>query len=170
MKSLITCCRTSFGWVSIAVSEDSILALSLPAPTRAKAETSLDQYRGPEHASEPLFLAGLKEDLQRYFEGLPVDFEHYPLANAGTAFQRRVWAITRTIPRGETRSYGWIARQLGNLGWARAVGQALAANPWPVIVPCHRVVGAGGRLTGFGGGLGMKARLLMLEGAITLSR
>jgi O-6-methylguanine DNA methyltransferase len=73
---------------------------------------------------------------------------------------------TREIPYGQTRSYGWLAARAGKPQAARAVGQAMAANPWPIIVPCHRVVSSNGHLGGYGGGLGMKERLLRLEGAI----
>jgi len=76
-----------------------------------------------------------------------------------------VWEVARAIPRGETRTYGQIARQVGSPRAARAVGQAMANNPWPVIVPCHRVLGSDGRLTGFGGGLEMKRRMLEMERA-----
>ncbi|MFH1003370.1 MAG: MGMT family protein [Chloroflexota bacterium] len=83
--------------------------------------------------------------------------------SGATPFQRRVWGVTRLIPRGETRSYGWVAGQLG-VASARAVGQALARNPLPVIVPCHRVVAADGGPGGYRGGLALKRRLLILEG------
>ena len=83
----------------------------------------------------------------------------------GTEFQRRVWAITRAIPRGQTRTYSQIARQAGSPGAARAVGQSMARNPWPIGVPCHRVLGSDGSLTGFGGGRDMKRRMLEMEGA-----
>jgi O-6-methylguanine DNA methyltransferase len=82
----------------------------------------------------------------------------------GTRFQHKVWAATRAIPRGQTRTYGQLAREVGTPRAARAVGQAMARNPWPVIVPCHRVVGHDGHLTGFGGGLAMKEQQ-MLPGA-----
>ena len=85
---------------------------------------------------------------------------------AGTAFQRRVWQALLAIPFGETRSYGDIARELGNPGAVRAVGAANGRNPISIIAPCHRVIGATGKLTGFAGGLEAKARLLALEGAL----
>jgi len=81
------------------------------------------------------------------------------------AFQQRVWRALGTIPYGETLSYGELARQLGLVGGARAVGLANGANPLPIVVPCHRVIGADGTLTGFGGGLQIKRSLLALEGA-----
>lgn len=102
--------------------------------------------------------------LQEYFAGLRRVFE-LPLAPRGTAFQLRVWQALREIAYGETVSYGELARGLGLAGGARAVGLANGANPLPIIVPCHRVIGADGSLTGFGGGLPIKRALLSLEGA-----
>ncbi len=100
--------------------------------------------------------------LRGYFAGELHEFE-LPLAPAGTSFQRRVWDALQRIPYGETRSYGELARTLGNAGACRAVGAANRRNPIPIIIPCHRVIGGDGSLTGFGGGLATKQRLLALE-------
>ena len=81
-----------------------------------------------------------------------------------TAFQRRVYAIVRQIPEGEVRSYRWVASRLGNPRWARAVGQALKRNPWPLQVPCHRVIRADGSLGGYAWGVAKKRRVLEQEG------
>ena len=89
-----------------------------------------------------------------------------PLEPVGTAFQRRVWAALKQIPFGETRSYGAIARAVGCPGGARAVGLACHRNPIVILIPCHRVTGVSGDLTGYGGGLAVKAALLRLEGSI----
>jgi methylated-DNA-[protein]-cysteine S-methyltransferase len=89
-----------------------------------------------------------------------------PLAPQGTPFQQEVWRALRTIPYGETRSYGELAQHIGRPRAFRAVGSANARNPIPIVIPCHRVVGAAGSLTGFGGGLPVKHRLLTLEGAL----
>ena len=83
----------------------------------------------------------------------------------GTVFQRAVWAEVACIPYGATTTYGEIAQRIGRSGAARAVGAAVGANPLPILIPCHRVIGAGGSLTGYGGGLEVKAALLRLEGA-----
>ena len=99
-----------------------------------------------------------------YFAGERRRFD-LPLAPRGTEFQRRVWRALREIPYGQTLSYGELARRIGNPSASRAVGLANGANPLPVIVPCHRVIGADGSLTGFGGGLPIKRKLLALEGA-----
>ena len=102
------------------------------------------------------------DQLAAYFAGELTDFD-IELDLAGTEFQRRVWTALLTIPYGQTRSYGEIAEQIGAPGAARAVGLANGHNPIAIIVPCHRVIGANGSLTGFGGGLGRKRTLLELE-------
>jgi methylated-DNA-[protein]-cysteine S-methyltransferase len=106
----------------------------------------------------------VRAQLMEYFCGALRAFE-LPLAPEGTPFQLRVWRALCTIPYGETRSYGELARQLGLMSGARAVGLANGANPLPIVVPCHRVIGSDGTLTGFGGGLHIKRSLLALEGA-----
>ncbi|AJE43221.1 methylated-DNA--[protein]-cysteine S-methyltransferase [Streptomyces nodosus] len=107
------------------------------------------------------------EQLRAYFEGELKDFT-LELCLAGTPFQRKVWEQLRLIPYGETRSYGELADALGNPGASRAVGLANGRNPIGIIVPCHRVVGANGSLTGYGGGLDRKKRLLDFESSAAL--
>jgi len=102
------------------------------------------------------------EQLEGYFAGELTSFS-LPLDLAGTQFQRRVWAALQTIPYGETRSYREIAEQIGAPGASRAVGLANGRNPIGIIVPCHRVIGASGDLTGYGGGIDRKCALLELE-------
>src|ERR1700742_4477033 len=102
------------------------------------------------------------EQLHAYFAGGRTEFD-LELNLVGTAFQRRVWAALLTIPYGETRSYGEIAQQIGSPGASRAVGLANGHNPIGIIVPCHRVIGSNGSLTGYGGGLDRKRALLALE-------
>jgi len=104
------------------------------------------------------------EQLGEYFRGDRTRFE-LPLGPRGRAFEQRVWELLRRIPYGETRSYGQLAAELGDPGLARDVGAANGRNPLSVIVPCHRVVGADGRLVGYAGGLDRKRFLLALEGA-----
>ncbi|MGH8827354.1 MAG: methylated-DNA--[protein]-cysteine S-methyltransferase, partial [Jiangellaceae bacterium] len=109
--------------------------------------------------------AEARVQLGAYFVGELQRFE-LPLNPTGTAFQQGVWAALRTIPYGETRSYGEIAEQIGRPGTARAVGLANGRNPLSVVVPCHRVVGASGSLTGYGGGIERKRLLLDLEARV----
>jgi methylated-DNA-[protein]-cysteine S-methyltransferase len=125
----------------------------------------VDQTHEPNRADwspNPAAFADAVEQLGAYFAGELIDF-HIEFDLRGTAFQRRVWQALLTIPYGETRSYGEIARQIGSPGSARAVGWANGRNPIAIVVPCHRVIGAGGSLTGYGGGLGRKRILLQLE-------
>jgi methylated-DNA-[protein]-cysteine S-methyltransferase len=114
----------------------------------------------PAHmASEHPVLGLAVEQLAEYFAGHRDRFT-IPLAPRGTPFQHRVWRALATIPYGETRSYGQIARQIGSPPAVRAVGAANGKNPLSIVVPCHRVIGADGKLTGFGGGLDAKRWLL----------
>lgn len=115
-----------------------------------------------EDPSHPVLREAARQ-LGEYFAGARTRFE-LPLDMAGTPFQRSVWAALSTIPFGETRSYGAIARQIGQPTACRAVGAANGRNPVSIVVPCHRAIGANGALTGFAGGLAIKRRLLALEG------
>jgi len=149
---------TALGDFGLVGSEKGLAAVVLPRPEMRRFLT--ENYGGSE---DPAFFADLAGRLQRYALGEVVTFDDVPLAVKGTPFQEAVWRATRDIPWGETRTYGQIARTVGRPRAARAVGAAQAANPVPIIVPCHRVVGANGDLRGFGGGLALKARLLALE-------
>ena len=113
-----------------------------------------------EEEAEPF--ASAAAQLTAYFAGQLTEFD-LPLAPAGTQFQRTVWAALRQIPYGETWSYGQLASKIGNPAAVRAVGLANGRNPIAVVIPCHRVIGADGSLTGYGGGLGRKRFLLELE-------
>lgn len=104
----------------------------------------------------------VRGELEEYFAGARRSFD-LPLRTAGTPFQRAVWEALLAIPYGQTRTYGELARALGRPGAARAVGGACHVNPICILIPCHRVVGAGGALTGFAGGLEIKKALLELE-------
>jgi methylated-DNA-[protein]-cysteine S-methyltransferase len=162
----ITTCQTAFGWVGIAWSARGLAAVTLPQSSQAGAIDLLPQPSDSVPSPpQGLDLSILVDKLYRYFEGEPVTLDE-PLDPAtGTEFQRHVWTIARDIPRGQTRTYGQIARAAGSPEAARAVGQAMARNPWPIVVPCHRVLGSDGSLTGFGGGVELKRRMLQLEGA-----
>jgi len=140
-------CLTPLGSLSVSEEDGAIVAL--------------DWGQGRDQDDTPL-LRRACDQLQRYFDGAAVGFD-LPLAPAGTAFQRRVWDALRSIPAGETRSYGALAAMLGTS--ARAIGGANAANPIPILIPCHRVVGAAGALGGYSGGDGepTKRFLLALE-------
>lgn len=108
------------------------------------------------------FFKEAKAQLMAYLNNEIKNFS-LSLAPTGTAFQKSVWKALLKIPYGEVRSYQWVAEQIGNPKAVRAVGGANAKNPLPVVIPCHRVIGANGSLTGFGGGLGVKQALIDLE-------
>jgi len=119
-----------------------------------------------QRADDDPILAEARRQLVAYFAGERQDFD-LPLAPAGTAFQLQVWAALREIPYGQTISYGELARRIDNPQASRAVGLANGRNPISVIIPCHRVIGADGSLTGYGGGLPRKQLLLALEQGVT---
>jgi methylated-DNA-[protein]-cysteine S-methyltransferase len=122
---------------------------------------------GVEDGRHPVLLEAERQ-LGEYFGGSRTAFD-LKLDFAGTTFQRQVWNALLTIPFGETRSYAQIARQIGRPSAVRAVGAANGKNPVSIVAPCHRVIGSSGKLTGFAGGLDVKAQLLALEGVRTAS-
>lgn len=122
------------------------------------------ELRSVDFTRDPSAVAALRGQLGEYFAGRRRAFD-LPLALDGTAFRKRVWAELAAIPFGETRTYGELAARLGDSGLSRAVGAANGANPVSILLPCHRVIGAGGSLTGYAGGLGLKEALLRHEGA-----
>ncbi len=156
--------ETKMGWVGVLGSEEGLTRTTLPQDTPDKALAELGTAAGSAEKDVRPLLEPIRQ-LSDYFDGKKVDFSGALEYNGSTPFQKRVWDATRRIPYGETRTYGEIAREAGSPGAARATGRALGANPIPIIVPCHRVVGSDGSLTGFGGGLEMKKRLLDMEKA-----
>jgi len=140
----------------LVASPAGIRAIEFPPPRTAAGERD---------ETAPLLLE-LERQLRAYFRGALRVFD-VPLDMQGTPFQKRVWRELEQIPFGETRSYSQIAEAVGAGKAVRAVGAANGANPVPIVVPCHRVIGGSGRLTGYGGGLELKKRLLELEGAWT---
>jgi methylated-DNA-[protein]-cysteine S-methyltransferase len=115
-------------------------------------------------------LATALAQLTEYFAGERSEFDVPTVLTRGSDFERAVWAQIAAIPYGETRTYGSIAHAVGEPGGAQAVGTACNRNPLPVIVPCHRVIGANGKLVGFGGGLKRKVWLLQLEARVSIDR
>ena len=123
------------------------------------AIVALDWGRGRDQEETPLLVMA-REQVQDYFDGQRTVFD-LPLAPYGTPYQTRVWAARQAIPAGETRSYAQLAASIGSV--ARAVGQANGCNPIPIIIPCHRVVGAGGALGGYSGGEGAPTKRYLLD-------
>lgn len=153
---------TAMGWVAILGSVGGLRGITLPQKSAQEADRLLG-----EGSNRAVWSPGQFEDiaqrLKAYFSGHRVAFADELDLSPATPFQREVWRITRLIPYAQTRSYRWVAAQAGQPGAARAVGQALARNPLPIIIPCHRVVKNDGRLGGFSGGPGVKRQLLHLE-------
>ena len=148
--------ETAGGWGSVCVTADGLRAVGWPGTGRAEAVRDV-----------PTWVSSLLERLKRHWDGEPQRYEDVKLDLTGQPpFHRAVYAAARGLEVGETCSYGELAKRLGVPGAARAVGQALARNPLPLVVPCHRVLAAGGRPGGFSapGGLSTKARLLRAEG------
>jgi len=154
---------TVLGWMGVMGSPAGLLRTTLPQPSsdaafmelRADKRNALEQ---PEHFLE------LIERIRRFSQGENTSFPDILDLSKATPFRRAVWENTRLIPYGEVRSYGWLAARTGVPAGARAVGQCMAKNPLPIVVPCHRVIAADGGLGGYGGGLGLKIKRLELEG------
>src|SRR5512139_991760 len=151
--------KTPVGVLQVAASDTGVLYIELPHPR--ETESSFERWLRNRHET-PVLRAALVQ-LREYFAGKRQEFD-VPVDPAGTPFQRRVWQRVAAIPYGQTVSYGSIADQLGSS--ARAVGAAVGANPIPIIIPCHRVIGANNALVGYGGGLPMKVWLLRHERAL----
>ncbi|MCL2457945.1 MAG: methylated-DNA--[protein]-cysteine S-methyltransferase [Desulfobulbus sp.] len=146
---------TALGPFLLSVDDAGLCGLGFPAELPAAPSPPM------ERAAHPLLREAARQ-LLAYLDGDLTDFS-LPLSIHGTAFQRQVWEQLRTIPYGRTMTYGELAERIGGRQKARAVGGAAHANPLGIIIPCHRLIGAGGSLTGFGGGLPMKQILLDLE-------
>ena len=149
---------SSLGELTLLSDGHRLVGLYLPVHKGAPLDTSAWQWdAGP--------FRDAVVQLEEYFAGSRTEFQ-LPLGATGTAFQQRVWAALTTIPYGATATYGDIATAIGSPKAVRAVGLANGRNPISIVVPCHRVVGAGGALTGYGGGLAAKQALLDLESRV----
>lgn len=162
--------QTDLGWIAVQGSSNGLTDATLPqsSPQRAveqlgDAVASAGAETGAEAERSDSRFDDLADRFRDYFRGGRQTFPDDLDLSSGTAFQQAVWRTARSIPYGETRSYGWIAAVIGRPRAARAVGQAMGSNPLAIIIPCHRVVAGDGGLGGFGGGLDMKRRLLLME-------
>ena len=154
--------ETPIGVLLIAGDDEAVCRVRFPKHGRpSRPETGwVESHRGP--------VAEAARQLSEYFAGQRIEFD-LPLNPGGTAFQRTVWRHLRDIPYGETISYGELATRVGNPKASRAVGGANGANQIAIVIPCHRVIGSNGTLTGFGGGLPVKEKLLTLEASVRQS-
>jgi methylated-DNA-[protein]-cysteine S-methyltransferase len=166
--------ETRGGFLGLAWNPRGVSCLRLPAGAQEAAEAAvLRRLPQARRALPSPSIAQLIGDIKRYFEGEKIDFSHVPVdLGSQTPFCSKVYAEVRKLGWGETTTYGGVAKTLGESPQAaRDVGQAMAANPVPLIVPCHRVLAAGGKIGGFSapGGSSAKARMLEIEGVTTAS-
>ena len=156
---------TAIGRCGIAWSEDGVAALQLPEKTNSATRLRLLRHcPEAEEASPPRNIQRAIDDIAALLRGEKKTLRAVPLDMSSVAeFNARVYETARAIPPGSTRSYGQIARAVGRPDAARAVGQALGRNPFPIVVPCHRVIGADGKLVGFSANGGVITKLKMLE-------
>jgi methylated-DNA-[protein]-cysteine S-methyltransferase len=152
--------ETPIGELRLAASQEGLVAVLFPVDPQ-----ELPAAQG--NARARAHLADACTALEKYFAGQRTTFEEVKLAAAGTEFQLQVWRALSRIPFGQTVSYASMASRIGRPKAVRAVGLANGQNPLPIIVPCHRVIGSNGSLTGFGGGIPTKKWLLEFEGALT---
>ena len=147
--------ESPLGLLTLVADEQGLRQINFPRNSKPAAAH-------PEWHEDSSALADTMRQLRAYFAG---EIERFDLllAPEGTPFQQRVWQELLEIPYGETISYGELARRIGNPNASRAVGLANGSNPIPIIIPCHRVIGSNGKLTGYGGGLPIKEKLLALE-------
>jgi len=160
-------CRTTtaLGVVHLAASARGLVGLWFDGQSHLPAQLDGPGAWPTDDDHHPVLRAAALQ-LQQYLDGRRTQFDLPLDLPSGTPFQQAVWRALLTIPRGATTSYGALAHQLGNPSAVRAVGAAVGRNPISVVVPCHRVLGSGGALTGYAGGLPRKVALLRLEGAL----
>jgi len=157
--------RTKLGWMGLVGSEKGVERIYLPEPSReVLRERIVKEFPDGREGGHTLTQA--KREILEYFGGGRKKFEMPLDLSSATPFQRKAYQIMLAIPFGEVHTYRWLAEKVGNPKSLRAVGNANGKNRWPLVVPCHRIVGSDGRLTGFSapGGLDLKAELLKLEG------
>lgn len=167
MDLIYTYFDTPLGTFYAAFTRRGICELSLSCPDEREFVARLEKRFGVEPVQDDSLVRPLLRMISDYLRGVQVAWNFDIDISAATELQQAVWKEARKIPYGATVSYGELARRVGRPRAARAVGAAMGANPLLLVVPCHRVLGADGSLTGFGCGLDVKEKLLRLEGAIT---
>ncbi len=154
-------------WMGATCTRKGVCLLVLPKNTEEEVLNDIKSRAGEKILEESAKdFEKLKKDIADYFNGKEVDFEQNIDLTEFTPFQSAVFAITRNIPYGETKSYRWVAKKVGNPKGCRAVGQALKTNSIPILIPCHRVIEESGKIGGFSPGKGWKEKLLALEGTL----
>jgi methylated-DNA-[protein]-cysteine S-methyltransferase len=159
---------TPFGWCGLVGADAVLQRVYLPEPDR---DSLLGRMAAqfPGMSREKTCFKYVARELQRYFNGEIPYFDCHLDFAAVTVFQKKVWQAARSIAYGQVRTYGWLARDIGNPRAMRAVGAALGSNPFPIIIPCHRVIRSDGGMGGFSAaeGVALKQKLLRLEGILT---
>lgn len=160
--------RSPWGWMGIVESLKGIQEIVLPKQSRRAVESDLISAQFPEPVQQGTSpgLEAARCQLLEYLAGRAKSFDMSLDLTAGTSFQRHVWRALQRVPYGKLRSYQWIAARVGGPQYARAVGNAVGANPLPIVIPCHRIVAHDASLGGFSSGLSMKRKLLGLEGTL----
>lgn len=159
--------QSPWGWMGIAESAKGIHTIVLPKPSKraVEAEFNASSHEAVQAGESPR-LEAARRQLLDYLGGRRNTFDVPLDLSSGTSFQRQVWRTLQRVPYGKLRSYQWIAARVGGPQYARAVGNAVGANPIPIVIPCHRIVAQDATLGGFSGGLHMKRKLLSLEGTL----
>lgn len=159
--------QSSWGWMGISETPKGIDAVVLPAGVRRLVETNLRAMGdGPLEFGDSVRLEATRRQLIEYLDGKRETFDVSLDMSQRSSFRRRVWRVLERVPYGKLRSYQWIAIRVGGSHFARAVGNAVGANPIPILIPCHRIVAQDTSIGGFSCGLSMKRRLLALEGTL----
>ncbi len=159
--------KSSWGWMGITEAGKGVDGVALPQTSKQRAIAVLREQAPDPLVMEPSPQLELAQaQLLDYLAGKRMTFDVPLDLSRGTAFQRQVWRTLLKVPFGKLRSYQWVAARVGGRQYARAVGNAVGANPLPIIVPCHRIVAQDATLGGFSGGLPTKRKLLTLEGTL----
>lgn len=160
--------KSPWGWMGIVESLKGIQAIVLPKQSKRAVESDISaQFSEPVQRRKSPSLEAARRQLLDYLTGRLKSFDLPLDLTGGTTFQRHVWRALQRVPYSKLRSYQWIAARVGGPQYARAVGNAVGANPLPIVIPCHRIVAHDASLGGFSGGLPMKRKLLSLEGTLT---
>lgn len=159
--------QSPWGWMGISETDKGLDGIALPKPSKRAVEASLRKQSAEPFVSEATDrLKTAQQQLTEYLEGTRQEFDLPLDLSSGTVFQRKVWQTLLNVPYAKLRSYQWVAARVGGPQYARAVGNAVGANPLPIMVPCHRIVAQDATLGGFSGGLPTKRKLLTLEGTL----
>lgn len=159
--------KSSWGWMGISESPKGIDAIVLPKGSRRAVASGLRiGSNEPLESGGSARLEAARRQFLDYLAGKRDTFDVPLDLSRGTSFQRQVWRVLQRVPYGKLRSYQWVAARVGGSHYARAVGNAVGANPLPILIPCHRIVAHDGSLGGFSCGLPMKRKLLTLEGTL----